>query len=527
MSLKTYLYASLAASTALLTVAPAHAQSTAQLNAQIQSLQSQLKSLTQQLYDLQSQVVRTQRNQAVTQETVTQMKAATPAPAPAAAAAGTTGVVASMPNNRPTLSTADGQNTVSLVGRIHWDVGDYMNYHAENARSPGAGTATPANLNSGENVRRARIGIQGKILGDWNYALIYDFGGTNDMGSGGAVSTGGIENAEISYTGFRPLTIEGGIVDVPYTLDESISSNDIMFIERASSQVIAANLAAGDFRSNFGAHWNNDRIWLGAYFTGPTTGTSHAGIAQQIGAVQRATYQVFQNDLYNFHIGADFEELIKPSTSAGTRLLTTFSDRPELRIDTSTIVNTGTLGSLTNPVTGANVMGAELAGGYGPLYGQAEYFHYNVNRSGLSTASFDGGYIEGSYTITGEHRKYNPATGAYSGIVPDHPFSISHFAEGATGALELGARYSIIDLDSNYFPGAVLSPSTNAVSGGRQQVFTLGANWYVNSNIRFMLDYLHGIIGKHNGTAGVAGVPLGAGTGATFDAIALRTQVAW
>ncbi len=84
---------------------------------------------------------------------------------------------------------------------------------------------------------------------DWNYALIYDFGGSSDgfagTGStgaapgvggasvgflpGGAVS--GVENAFLSYTGFKPfggkLAIEGGIMDLPYTLDEATSSNDI------------------------------------------------------------------------------------------------------------------------------------------------------------------------------------------------------------------------------------------------------------------------------------------------------------
>jgi phosphate-selective porin OprO/OprP len=522
MSLKSYLLAGAALCGTLAAVAPAHAQSSATLNGQIQALQEQVRLLNQQLQSLQSQVVQTQRNTAVTSAAVADIKSAQPA-------ASASGVVASMPNNRPTLSTADGQNTVSLVGRIHWDVGDYMNVDPRNTHTG------PTQLNSGENVRRARLGIQGKVLGDWNYALIYDFGGSSDNGPGtpgstGATATGGIETAEISYNGFRPFTIEGGVQDIPYTLDEATSSNDIMFIERSSSQVIAANLVAGDFRSNFGGHWNNDRAWLGAYFTGPATGTIHGvtnGVAQEIGATQRATYQLLQNDQYSLHVGVDASELLKPETSAGTRVVTNFSDRPELRIDPTSIINTGTLGSATNPVTGASVVGAEFAGGFGPLYGQAEYFHYNVNRQGLSSASFDGGYLQASYTLTGEHRKYNPSTGAYTAISPAHPFDIAHFTEGAWGALELGARYSIVDLNSNYTSGQVTSASTSAVAGGKQQVFTFGANWYVNNNIRFMLDYLHGKIDKPEGTAGVAGAPLGTNIGLTYDAIALRTQVAW
>lgn len=525
MSLRKYLLSGVAACGALILIAPAHAQSSNQLNSQIQALQEQVRMLNQQLQSLQTQVVQTQRNQAVTSATVADMKTA-PAPSPS-------GVVVTMANGRPTISTADGQNSISLTGRIHWDVGDYMNYKPATLRG-GTGTP-PTDLNSGENVRRARLGVVGKIAGDWNYGLIYDFGGSTDNGAGtpgstAASASGGIETAELTYNGFRPFAIEGGVEDVPYTLDEATSSNDIMFIERSSSQVVAANLVAGDFRENFGGHWNNDRAWLGAYFTGPATGTIHGitnGVAQEIGATQRATYQVLQSDDYSFHVGLDASELLKPETSGGARVVTNFSDRPELRIDPTSILSTGTLGSVTNPVTGASVLGGELAGGIGPAFAQAEYFHYNVNRTDLSSAAFNGGYLEGSYTITGEHRKYNPGSGAYTGISPAHPFDIKTFSQGNWGALELGARYSIINLNSNYSNGQVTSASTSAVAGGQQQVITVGANWYVNNNIRFMLDYMHGIIDKPETTAGVTGVPLGSGVGAKFDAIALRTQVAW
>ena len=134
----------------------------------------------------------------------------------------------------------------------------------------------------GENVRRARIGVIGKLLSDWNFALVYDFGGTSD-GFGSSISgelpgggTSGVENAYLSYTGLKPfdgkMAIEAGIMDLPWTIDNAMSSNDILFMERASSNVIANNIAAGDFRSAAGARWWNDWIWAGGYVTGPTTG---------------------------------------------------------------------------------------------------------------------------------------------------------------------------------------------------------------------------------------------------------------
>src|ERR1700730_2237190 len=97
-------------------------------------------------------------------------------------------VVVTMPNNRPTICTADNQNCIAITSRVHFDVGGY-DYH------PNSASTVPQRLDSGENVRRARIGVIGKFLEDWNYALIYDFGGASD-GFGG---TAGVNGAAVGF----------------------------------------------------------------------------------------------------------------------------------------------------------------------------------------------------------------------------------------------------------------------------------------------------------------------------------------
>jgi phosphate-selective porin OprO/OprP len=88
-----------------------------------------------------------------------------------------------MPNNRPTICTADQQNCVAITSRLHFDVGGY-DYH------PNTAATVPQRLDDGFNARRARIGVLGKFWGDWNYALIYDFAGSSD-GFAGTASVGG------------------------------------------------------------------------------------------------------------------------------------------------------------------------------------------------------------------------------------------------------------------------------------------------------------------------------------------------
>jgi phosphate-selective porin OprO/OprP len=197
-----------------------------------------------------------------------------------------------------------------------------------------------------------------------------------------------------------------------------MSSNDLLFMERASIQTVATGIFANDNRSAFGVRSNNDRYWAGIYLTGPTSGATHH-TSESLGAFGRATYQVLQTPEYSLHVGGDVGGLIK---APGSPAAVTLADRPELRVDPTTVIGTGALGTATNPVTGAMVYGIEAAAGWRNLFLQGEYYHVDLDRRGLASNAFDGGYIEGSWIISGEQRRYNPAAGAYGGVVPDHPF---------------------------------------------------------------------------------------------------------
>ncbi len=259
----------------------------------------------------------------------------------------------------------------------------------------------------------------------------------------------GLENAYLSYTGFKPfggkLAIEGGIMDLPYTLDEATSSNDILFMERASSGVIATNIAAGDFRSAVGARWYNDRFWAGAYVTGPTTGAIHSassvnpnGTTEQFGAVARAAGQIVSGKDYSLHLGGDAQWLIQPPHNLVTGAQTlTLSDRPELRIDPTTLISTGALAG----VSGAQVYSVEAAGTYRLAVSPGRIFLVQCrsqrDRRRCPSVKFHGGYAQAGYVLTGETRQYNPGSASYGGVVPANPFSLDG---GGWGAWEIAGR---------------------------------------------------------------------------------------
>jgi phosphate-selective porin OprO/OprP len=149
---------------------------------------------------------------------------------------------------------------------------------------------------------------------------------------------------------------------------------------------------------------------------------------------------------------------------------------------------------------------------YGPLLFEGEYYVYNLDRDpGLSALTFNGGYTQASWVVTGESRAYNRGSAAYYGVVPKEPFSL---AGGGWGAWEIAARYSVIDLNDRL-------GFADGVAGGKQTIITAGLNWYVNPNIRFMVNYLHGWIGKPVSVTNLTDA------GSQFDAVAMRTQIAF
>ncbi len=394
-------------------------------------------------------------------------------------------VLVTMKGNRPTICTADGFNCVGITGRLHLDVGTY-------SYRPNSAATAPQDLQGGVNARRARIGLAGTFARDWDYALIVDGGGSQD----GPVQ---LNNAYVSYKGFKGVRIEGGYMDVPYTLDEATSSNNITFMERASSQVLATDLGAGDNRAAFGVRANDNWWWAGAYLTGPTTGYDHS-LRVPYAATGRLVFAPINTDAGAFLFGGDVLYLADTGGAPGVHDLR-MRERIEVRIDPTRVLDTGALAN----VDSALVLSAEAAATVGSFHAQGEYFDYSISRFALPDLHFKGGYVQAGYILTGEKRKYSSSSGSLGGVNPANPFFWD--MTGSTGAWEFAARYSYVDLNDS------------AVFGGTQENITVGLNWYLNENMRMMFNWIHGTVQKTN--------LAGADRGAKYDAFAMRTQFAF
>src|SRR3546814_3030644 len=102
------------------------------------------------------------------------------------------------------------------------------------------------------------------FLDDWEYNLVFE-----GCGSGGATSVV-LDKGYLTYSGFKPFKIWGGILSVPYMLDRATSNNNITFMERAAPVEVAAGIG-GATRSAFGITANDRPWWAGAFLSGPAS----------------------------------------------------------------------------------------------------------------------------------------------------------------------------------------------------------------------------------------------------------------
>jgi len=164
------------------------------------------------------------------------------------------------------------------------------------------------------------------------------------------------------------------------------------------------------------------------------------------------------------------------------------------------------------------VLGAEAGANYKNFLIEGEYFDFDIKRRNTTAVAmgdprFHGWYAQGVWVLTGETRPYNPAEARFDAPKLNYNFNP---AAGTWGAFEVAARYSVIDLD--WKPGITGSAkSAEGIRGGEQKIASVGLNWYLNPDIRFMLDYQHVQIDRLNAA--------GANIGQDYNAVALRSQL--
>ncbi len=439
---------------------------------------------------------------------------------------------ASIIAGKPVIQSADGRFSANLHAVMQFDAAYYDQgaagpIGADLRRGAAAGdTAHARDLNSGTDFRRARFGVDGKAFGDFEYDALFAFDGS------GAEDGGHVQELWIQYSGLKPWHLRIGAFAPSIGLEDANSTNGMPFLERPASADMARSLAGGDFREAVQLWAATDRWFLSGALTSRLVGTINStgsstaqSFDQQMGLIGRAAFIPFQGDGWMLHLGAHGSYVIKPADVGGPDVVAgrypiELRERPELRVDGTRLIDTAAIDA-----DHASTAGLEAAAQVRSVYVQSEYERFSIDRrlSALSNPHFHGWYVEGSWVLTGEARRYNKSTFAFDAPTVDHPFDLKG---RSFGALELALRYS--DSDLNYHAGtAGLAVPADGVRGGEQKIFAAGLNWYPNSVVRFMLDYQHVKVDRLSPNAVTFVTPVGAEIGQTYDAVSLRSQFAF
>ncbi len=298
-------------------------------------------------------------------------------------------------------------------------------------------------------VRRARLYASGTLWRSWDFKSQFDF-------SGGKV---GIRDLYIKYTGWGPHTVTVGHFKEPFSLEGMTSSRYVTFLERGLPDVLTPIRSLG---LGFNTYGNNWTLGLGLFANGFDDEEDN-GIDESYGISGRATFAPILEDNKLLHFGAG---LAHREVDNGETLR--LRQRPEAHTADYYLLNTGNIGR----VDSFNRFGGEMAVVYGPASLQGQYIYMDVDRSGAEDLGFGGYYVEASWFLTGEQRKYNRKKGLFS-----YPELNTIAGMGGIGAWQLAARFSSLDLNDG------------VIKGGEEENFTVGLNWYSTPNIRFAFNY--------------------------------------
>jgi phosphate-selective porin OprO/OprP len=328
--------------------------------------------------------------------------------------------------------------TMKLFGRLFIDWGWF------------SGDDAFGDLHDATEIRTARLGASGTLYDEVNYKVEFDLGPDD----------GGETAAKDVYIGVKDTPVgevRVGHFKEPFSLEQLTSSRFITFMERSVADAFVPGRNSGIALLN-----NNPSetvTWsLGAFRSTDNQAAGSGNAQYRYSARVTAVPMIDESGENLVHVGGS----VSYSTDEGARFRakpeSDFLDRP---VDTGNLV-----------VDDTTVLGLEGAWVGGPLSVQGEYNLASTSAAaGGTDGDFSGFYGFVSYFLTGEHRNYKRTSGAFDRVKP-----MENWGAGS-GALELAARYSMIDLNDG--------PST-----GEMNDITVGLNWYLNPNSRVQLNWV-------------------------------------
>jgi phosphate-selective porin OprO/OprP len=379
-------------------------------------------------------------------------------------------------------------------------------------------------LTDGSYLRKARLGGEGQWGENLSYRAMFDIGGRDEQGEAR------IAEVWARYSRFAPWVLIVGAYPQLANMEDATSTDANPFLERATAANLARGLGGGDGRLGITVR-RATRNWMTAVsLTGPVLHEDDE-TSPRSAIIVRTSRAFYPKADSSVHVGGSLIYVLSPGKAQddripgfGVRLLAT----PEVRVDDTPLLDTGDIIAHR-----ARVLGLEFAARRRNLYLQAEAFHFAVERASGETPRdprFFGFYVEGSWMLTGEARRFDQTRAVFGRPRTKHPLRA-----GGWGAWELAFRYSRMDANSHEGQAGAPTP-IGGVRGGDQAILSLALNWYPSDRIRVMLNAMHVRVDRLNPAGPVDPEPFGpapltppAGVqiGQSLDVVAMRVRYAF
>ena len=350
------------------------------------------------------------------------------------------------------LKSANGDYEIKLRGLVQGDARFYLD-------------GVPAGTNDTFLLRTARPTLEGSLGKLVAFRLTPEFAG----------DSASIVDAYVDLRFNPAYTLRVGKFTSPVGLERLQSSAALSEIERALPSELAPNRDIGvQLQGEFA---NSEVSYAIGVFNGAVDGRDAATTNpdNDFEYAGRLFFEPFKNDAnalsgLGFGIGGS----IGDKHGSGNNFLPRYRTPGQLQFFgyLSTVLADG-------QQTRFSPEGYYYRGGFGLL---AEYIvskqavRVGAVREDISNKAWQ---TTASYVLTGEDTGYRGV------LKPSRPFAPGK--NGGWGAFELVGRYSVLEVDEAAFP-LFANPSASA---NQANSWTLGVNWYLNSNLKLVVNYLH------------------------------------
>jgi phosphate-selective porin OprO and OprP len=428
-------------------------------------------------------------------------------------------------DNNFTIESPNGNNSISLTGRIHFDARAYEdNYGADVALA--STSATPGATGADTfDIRRARLGVKYKFAKNYSGEIVFNTVGAVNVLDVGYMDVSWFEKAKFRFGQFK----------MPFSLEQLTSSNNIDFIERS---FVDAYIPAKEIGAQVFGEPTKGMTYALAVSNGLPAANAVGSEAdsRQDGkdVIGRLTFNAAEaagnkDDVY--HAGLAFSYGNSPiGTGLGGNRST---EARGASFWTSPVQSQ--LGGLSKNIERARY-GAEGAIASGPFKIQGQYSVISqdfVAGTAATATAYDLDiktyYVQALWTLTGEKWADRYKAGAFGALKPKTDFDSDKFTGGAW---EIGARFS--KFDGSDFNLGGLAPGGTADSGTTNGIgfttkaagyteakaYTIGVKFVANPNFRVMADYVRTDFSNMLSTYAINGKAID-----EENAILVRTQI--